>query len=101
MIGREAGSNASNGSDPKRLKDASTHLPEGWEERSDPVSGKPFYVNLATGTAYSQHPGLRKKSSVDRDSTDQDVSTCFGGYEKEIANVFCKAFFFFFFFFFF
>ncbi len=81
MLARESGSNTA-GNESKRHKDESSLLPEGWEERQDPVSGKPFYVNLATGTGYLQHPGLRRKaetSVIDRDAPDQDVSTCFGG----------------------
>ena len=42
----------------KRLK-PEEQVPEGWEVRYDPSSTKPYYVNLATGIKYNQHPSSR------------------------------------------
>ena len=59
----------------KRLKSLTvSDVPDGWEKRIDPSSNKPFYVNLATGTAYQQLP--QSRDSQDRDanaSLEQDV----------------------------
>jgi hypothetical protein len=77
MVSRESGAVVP--STDKRQKQGAC-LPEGWEERADPATGKPYYVNLATGTAYSQHPGMR--SSNVAGTTDQSVvegASCCGG----------------------
>ncbi len=79
MVSRESG--AVIASSEKRHKQGAC-LPDGWEERADPSTGKPYYVNVATGTAYSQHPGMRSSSAATASGSDHSVvegASCCGG----------------------
>ena len=83
MVSRESGAaTAMSGGADKRHKQGGT-LPDGWEEKADPVSGKPYYVNVATGTAYSQHPGMRATTAaaaaVGSDQSVVEGASCCGG----------------------
>ncbi len=78
MVARESGANGSSLGAEKRHKNASSFLPPGWEEKADPVSGKPYFVNLATGTAYTQHPGMRSDSEAASERATEGASCCGG-----------------------
>lgn len=71
-------SSSSSGADGKKTKTDADDLPAGWEKRVHPETKKPYYVNLATGTAYSQHPSSRNIARPVADVKEEAGSACGG-----------------------